>query len=71
MYLQKEEQEGLAKFIKQCELDQKNLGSYQKAYEVCATKNQLTPEWWQTTPGVAGISVAAFVLGILAGGAGR
>lgn len=63
MYLEKQEQSKLADFIKQCELDKKNLKSYEKAYTVCAEKNELSPQWWQTPAGVAGI----FILGLLAG----
>lgn len=67
LYLDKFEQDNLAKMIKECDLNKKNLNSYQKAYEICSNKDELTPAWWQTTLGVTGISVGAFALGILVG----
>lgn len=67
IYLDKFEQDNLAAMIKECDLTKKNLKSFEKAYEICSNKDELTPAWWQTTLGVTGISVGAFALGLLVG----
>lgn len=61
--LDRHEQAELAKFIKQCSLDKKNVATYKEQYEICADKHELSPQWWQTGYGVAGI----FILGLLTG----
>lgn len=63
LYLDKFEQQSLAKTLKECSLARRNLDSYKKAYDICATRDELSPAWWQTYYGVSGI----FVLGILTG----
>lgn len=67
VYLDKFEQDNLAKLIKECDLTKKNLKSFEKAYEICSNKDEFTPAWWQTTLGVTGISVGAFALGFFVG----
>lgn len=62
--LDKGEQAELAKFIKQCSLDKKNVATYQRQYEICAEKHELTPQWWQTPYAMGGI----FILGLFVGG---
>ena len=62
LVLQKNEQTELAKYIKQCEVDKKNLNSYQGAYQVCMDRKVLSPEWWQTPAGAAGLVVLGMVI---------
>jgi hypothetical protein len=63
IHLDKQEQKELATFIKQCSLDKKNVETYKRQYDICADKNELSPQWWQTSYGVTGI----FILGLVAG----
>lgn len=62
--LDRYEQAELAKFIKQCSLDKKNVSTYQRQYEICAEKHEIAPQWWQTPYAIGGI----FILGLVVGG---
>ena len=67
LYLDKQRQNHLAKYIKNCQLVKKDLDSTKAAYQVCTNKNELAPAWWQSPIGIVGIAVLSLAGGYALG----
>ena len=63
--LDKSEQKYLASYIKQCQIDKKDLSSAKRSYKICVEKNEIAPAWWQSPWGVIGIAVVSGSVGAL------
>lgn len=65
LHLDIDQQKSLAEYIKQCQVDKKDLESTKNAYKICVDKNEIAPAWWQTPWGVIGIAVVGASMGAL------
>jgi len=62
-----EEQKDLASYINQCQLNELNLESTEKAFNECSSTLTRTKGWWQTPTGTALILLTGVLLGFSAG----
>ena len=57
----------LAKFIKKCKVQEKDLQDTQVAYDKCTSKDGVGIAFWQTPWGVVSIGVTALAVGLAIG----
>ena len=62
-----EQQTNLQEYIKQCDLNEKNLESTKQAFDACTATVGSANGWWQTPTGAASLGLGGLIIGILLG----